>query len=170
MDERLLPRTAAMNRGPTRQAGLLGQGQMTFPSERPAPRTSALMTFGGYYAIDDFSAAMILISELKDPESGLNETELKSSVLFLNDLIANMKNASEVSAEALANLQKEAISIPVVGPLLFSTSNLPGTVAGVGGVISEALKTKKSFGLSRSSPWTAKNPEQMGKNQRLRKL
>ncbi|RMN36173.1 hypothetical protein ALQ48_04452 [Pseudomonas coronafaciens pv. zizaniae] len=143
MDERLLPRTAAMNRGPTRQAGLLGQGQMTFPSERPAPRTSALMTFGGYYAIDDFSAAMILISELKDPESGLNETELKSSVLFLNDLIANMKNASEVSAEALANLQKEAISIPVVGPLLFSTSNLPGTVAGVGGVISAALKTKK---------------------------
>ncbi|POP67687.1 hypothetical protein [Pseudomonas syringae] len=143
MDERLLPRTAAMLRGPSSQAGLLGQGQKSFPSEQPTPRTSALMTFGGYYAIDDVSAAMVLINELKDPDANLNETESKSSALFLRDIIANLRTGLDISAEALANLQKEAMSIPVVGPLLFSSSNLPGTAASVGGMISAASKTKK---------------------------
>ncbi|KWS31442.1 hypothetical protein [Pseudomonas syringae] len=143
MDERLLPRTAAMLRGPSSQAGLLGQGQKSFPSEQPTQRTSALMTFGGYYAIDDVSAAMILINELKDPDANLNETESKSSALFLRDIIANLRTGLDISAEALANLQKEAMSIPVVGPLLFSSSNLPGTAASVGGMISAASKTKK---------------------------
>ncbi|WP_236185397.1 hypothetical protein [Pseudomonas juntendi] len=40
-----------------------------------------------------------------------------------------------MSADKLLALKGKAESIPVVGPVLFSTANLPGMLAGVGGAI-----------------------------------
>lgn len=40
-------------------------------------------------------------------------------------------------------LKEKAEAIPVVGPLLFSTTNLPGTLASVGGVIHSGAKATK---------------------------
>lgn len=153
MDELLFPMTATPNFGPQRQPGLLGKGTLpSAPDMQMGAFTCEPLNIGGLYATDEYGAAMFLASELKSPDSDLNEGEREEAALMLRDLIANLYRVGEVSFDQMVQLQREAESIPNIGPLLFSAANLPGTVAGVGGMVSALSKVKSVNALLDMTP------------------
>ncbi|SDP57259.1 hypothetical protein SAMN04490202_4927 [Pseudomonas reinekei] len=134
MNNGLYPCTAADPMGVGPHDGLLGEGALPWPSEIASRAFPSSLAIGGLYSTDDLSAAEFLIKELSSPEAELSEDEYEEYWILLISLIAKLKKAVNVTAEQFAKIQKKAVSIPVVGPLLFSPANLPGTLASVGGL------------------------------------
>src|SRR5690242_14365692 len=128
MDERFLPCTVANPRGARQQAGLIGGGNLPFPSEIASRAFPAAQNFAGYYATSDYNAAMFLAHELASPELDMSPSEAQESAQLLRSLIRNLGTAVNVSIEALKELQRTAQSIPGIGDLMFSPANLPGTL------------------------------------------
>lgn len=145
MNKFLTPPTSAAFSCERRQPGLLGAGQQTFVGVsamsfymRP-PNPS----IAGQYATDEYTAALLLISQLSSPDEQMSPEEAESMAVMLEELLQNLKQAKDVSVEALQSLQKAAEGIPVLGPLMFSPGNIPGTLASGSGVVMAAAKTKK---------------------------
>lgn len=131
----IYPCTAADPMGVGAQDGLLGQGELPWPSTVAARSFPSTLDIGGRYTANDLDAAEFLIAELSAEQSDLTAEEAEDYALTLVGLLNKMASAGRVSADKLLALKKKAESIPVVGPVLFSTANLPGTLAGVGGAI-----------------------------------
>lgn len=147
MNNGLYPCTAADPMGVGPHDGLLGEGALPWPSEIASRAFPSSLAIGGLYSTDDLSAAEFLIKELSSPEAELSEDEYEEYWILLISLIAKLKKAVNVTAEQFAKIQKKAVSIPVVGPLLFSPANLPGTLASVGGLIHAGSRAAKVEGL-----------------------
>lgn len=147
MDERFLPCTVANPSGSRTQAGLLGSGNLPFPSEIASRAFPGSPNFSGYYVTSDYNAAMFLAHELASPDSDMTPGEAQESVQLLRSLLKNLSSAKNISIEALQDLQQAAASIPGVGDLLFSPSNLLGTVASVGTTLAALSKSKPVFEL-----------------------
>ncbi|WP_268796892.1 C40 family peptidase [Pseudomonas huanghezhanensis] len=97
----------------------------------------------GLYVTDNYTAALLLISQLSSPDQDMSSAEAESSALLLRELLKVMEGAKDVSVEALQSLQKAAAAIPTIGPLMFSPGNIPGTIASASGLVMAAAKTKK---------------------------
>ncbi|KPZ26973.1 hypothetical protein GIB57_23430 [Pseudomonas tremae] len=145
MNKFLTPPTSGALSCERRQPGLLGAGQQTFVGAsamnfymRP-PNPS----IAGQYATDEYTAALLLISQLSSPDEQMSPEEAESMAVMLKELLQNLEQAKDVSAEALQSLQKAAAGIPVLGPLMFSPGNIPGTLASGSGVVMAAAKAKK---------------------------
>jgi len=147
MDERFLPCTVANPRGTRQQAGLIGGGNLSFPSEIASRSFPAPQNFAGYYATSDYNAAMFLAHELASPELDMSPSEAQESLQLLRSLIRNLSSAKDVSLEALKELQKTAEAIPEVGSLLFSPANLPGTLVSAGTSVAAFSKSKSVVDL-----------------------
>jgi len=147
MDERFLPCTVANPRGTRQQAGLIGGGNLSFPSEIASRSFPAPQDFAGYYATSDYNAAMFLAHELASPELDMSPSEAQESLQLLHSLIRNLSSAKDVSLEALKELQTTAAAIPEVGSLLFSPANLPGTLVSAGTSVAAFSKSKSVVDL-----------------------
>ncbi|WP_422418959.1 hypothetical protein [Pseudomonas sp. GZD-222] len=124
---------------------------MPWPSDVAARAFPSILDIGGTYAVDDLSAAEFLIAELSSAKSELSEQEAEEYSLMLHTLLGKLKAAGRISGKELLAIKNKAESIPVVGPLLFSTANLTGTLASVGGVVhagSKATKVDKLLDLT----------------------
>ncbi|QKZ02398.1 hypothetical protein [Pseudomonas eucalypticola] len=153
MDEMLLPKTAMANLGPQRQPGLLGKGTLpSAPDMQMGAFTCSPLNIGGLYATDDYGAAMFLANDLQSPDPGMSAAELEAAALMLRDLMAKLYKEGKVGFEEMVELQKAAEGIPVIGPLMFSAANLPGTLAGVGGLIAGAAQTTSVNNLLDMTP------------------
>lgn len=73
----------------------------------------------------------------------MNPEEAESMATMLWGLLQNLSQAKDVSVDALESLQKAAAGIPVLGQLMFSPGNIPGTLASGSGLIMAATKAKK---------------------------
>ena len=62
------------------QDGLLGQGDLPWPSV-VAARTYAKMDVGGLYSADDMSAAEVLVAELQSSETQLSADEAEGQCI-----------------------------------------------------------------------------------------
>lgn len=145
MNKPLTPPTSAGLLCQRREPGLLGMGQKTFAGEsamgfymRPHSPDIA-----GEYATDDYTAALLLISQLSSPDEQMSSKEAEDSAVLLLGLLENLKQAKDVTAEAFQTLQKAAEGIPTLGPLMFSLGNIPGTIASGSGLVMAATKSKK---------------------------
>ncbi|CAI8784430.1 PE domain-containing protein [Pseudomonas sp. IT-P74] len=147
MDERFLPCTVANPRGSRQQAGLMGRGNLPFPSEIASRAFPAPPNFAGYYATNDYNAAMFLAHELASPDSDMSPTEAQESLQLLRSLIRSLSSAPDVSVEALKELQKTAEAIPEIGPLMFSPANLPGTLVSAGTSVAAFSRSKSVIDL-----------------------
>ncbi|MEL7941656.1 MULTISPECIES: hypothetical protein [Pseudomonas] len=127
--------------------GLLGEGELPWPEVVAARAMPSRINIGGEYATDDYSGAMFLAGELASADSDMSEEEAEESLALLVFLFGKLKQAGKTSAKEMEALRKQAEAIPVVGPLLFSASNLPGTVANVAGMMHAGLKTKRVVDL-----------------------
>lgn len=156
MREGLYPCTAADPMGSGPEQGLLGEGSLPWPSVVAARAFPSSLDIDGFYATDDLSAAHFLVSELSSDESDLTAEEAEDYFEMLISLFGRLKNASEVSAEQLLDLKARAEKIPVVGQLMFSTPNLPGTLASVAGIVHSGLKSTKVENLLDVSKSTKK--------------
>ncbi|MBO9551039.1 MAG: hypothetical protein J7573_16445 [Pseudomonas sp.] len=125
------------------QDGLLGDGALPWPSDVAARAFPSTVDIGGSYAIDSISGMEFLIAELSNPESDLSETESEEYLALLCSLLSEAKSSGAAGAEQLLALKQKAELIPVVGPLLFSTTNLPGTLASVGGIVHSGAQATK---------------------------
>ncbi|MBF4558276.1 hypothetical protein H7698_19530 [Pseudomonas sp. p50] len=152
MDGTLLPCTVANPRGLRRQAGLVGVGNLPFPSEIASRNFPASPNFAGYYATNDYNAAMFLAHELASPEAVMTPVEAQESVQLLRTLIQRLSAAKNTSAEALKKLQKMAGDIPDIGSLLFSSTSMPGTLITVGNMAAAMSKSKSVVDLLDLSP------------------
>nr|WP_240459519.1 hypothetical protein [Pseudomonas putida] len=139
---RIYPCTAADPMGLGGQDGLLGQGDLPWPSV-VAARTYAKMDVGGLYSADDMSAAEFLVAELQSSETQLSADEAEEYAQLLYSLIAKMEKSGRFAADELLAIKEKAEKIPVVGALLFSTANLPGTLANVAALGHAASKATK---------------------------
>lgn len=145
MNKFLTPPTSAALTCERKQTGLLGSGQQGFAGESamsfymrpPSP------SIAGQYATDDYTAALLLISQLSSPDEQMNPEEAESMATMLWGLLQNLSQAKDVSVDALESLQKAAAGIPVLGQLMFSPGNIPGTLASGSGLIMAATKAKK---------------------------
>ena len=146
MDEMFFPCTVANPRGARRQAGLMGSGNSSFPSEI-ASRAFPAQNFAGYYATSDYNAAMYLVHELASPDTDISSGEAQEYVQLLRSLLRRLRTAKDVSVEALKNLQAQAESIPGIGSLLFSPANLPGTLISAGTSVAAMSKSKSVVDL-----------------------
>ena len=146
MDEMFFPCTVANPRGARRQAGLMGSGNSSFPSEI-ASRAFPAQNFAGYYATSDYNAAMYLVHELASPDTDISSGEAQEYVQWLRSLLRRLRTAKDVSVEALKNLQAQAESIPGIGSLLFSPANLPGTLVSAGTSVAAMSKSKSVVDL-----------------------
>ncbi|MGF6092442.1 hypothetical protein [Pseudomonas sp. 18173] len=144
MDERFLPCTVANPRGARQQAGLIGGGNLPFPSEIASRAFPAAQNFAGYYATSDYNAAMFLAHELASPELDMSPSEAQESAQLLRSLIRNLGTAVNVSIEALKELQRTAQSIPGIGDLMFSPANLPGTLVSAGNTVAALARSKST--------------------------
>lgn len=122
--------------------GLLGEGSLPWPSVVASRRFPSTIGIGGLYATDDLSAAEFLIGELTDAESDLTRAESSIYLALLVELMVKLRTAADVSAEQFLVLKAKAESIPVVGGALFSSSNLPGTLANIAAIGYSASKVK----------------------------
>ena len=152
MDGTLLPCTVANPRGLRRQAGLVGGGNLPFPSEIASRNFPASPNFAGYYATNDYNAAMFLAHELASPEAVMTPVEAQESVQLLRTLIQRLSAGKNTSAEALKKLQKMAGDIPDIGSLLFSSTSMPGTLVTVGNMAAAMSKSKSVVDLLDLSP------------------
>lgn len=154
MNNGLYPCTAADPMGAGPQDGLLGEGSLPWPSEIAARAFPSSLSIGGLYSTDDLSAAEFLIKELSSQESALSEEESEEYCSLLISLIGKLKKAPNITIKQFTDIKQKAEAIPVVGPLLFSTANLPGTLASVGGLIhagSRATKVENLLDISQST-------------------
>ncbi len=142
MSSGLYPCTAANPMGADPDDGLLGEGSLPWPSVVASRRYPSTIGIGGRYATDDFSAAEFLIGELTDAESDLTKAESNIYLALLVELMEKLRTADDVSAEQFLALKAKAESIPVVGSALFSSSNLPGTLANIAAIGYSASKVK----------------------------
>ena len=133
-----------------RQQGLLGQGTLPYP-EVIANRFIPRIDVGGEYATDELSGATILAANLADPNNETTQDEALEDLHLLIMLFGTLKQKGQATAAELEDLRKRAEAIPVVGPLLFSPSNLPGTLASVGGVLHATSQTKRLIDLLKVS-------------------
>ncbi|AZF13702.1 hypothetical protein C4J92_0185 [Pseudomonas sp. R3-18-08] len=118
------------------QQAFVGESTMSFYMRPPSPGLA------GQYATDDYTAALLLISQLSSPDEQLAPEEAESMAVLLWELLQNIERSKDVSVEALQSLQKAAEGIPVLGPLMFSPGNIPGTIASGSGLIMAATKAK----------------------------
>lgn len=131
-------------------SGLLGQGALPWP-EVVAGRTFLHTDVGGEYGTDDLSAATLLAIDLAEPDTEASPGQTLDDLGLLVMLFAKLKENSSIAAKELAQLQKHAEAIPVIGPLLFSSSNLPGTLASVGGMLHATWQTRRVADLLKVS-------------------
>lgn len=143
MNKFLMPTNSADLQCNRREFGLLGGGQRQFVSESAMDFYLKPGQFAGDYAIDDYTAAWYLVHQLSSRDEQMSPAELKSGAFLLQELLHKLKFASNVSVEALKTLQQAAESIPVIGQLMFSGGNLPGTLATAAGGIMAAAKSIK---------------------------
>ena len=139
---RIYPCTAADPMGTGGQDGLLGQGDLPWPSV-VAARTYGRLDIGGIYSADDMSAAEFLIAELKSPDNELTADEAEEYALQLHSLISKIESSAKVTKDQVLALKEKAEAIPIVGKLLFGTANLPGTIANVGALVHAASMSTK---------------------------
>ncbi|MFJ4353085.1 hypothetical protein ACIPZ5_19545 [Pseudomonas sp. NPDC089428] len=145
------PCTAADPMGVGPEDGLLGDGALPWPRDVAARAFPSLVDIGGSYAIDTISGAEFLIAELSNPESDLSETEAEEYLALLCSVLGKIKSTGAAGGEQFLALKKKAELIPVVGPLLFSTTNLPGTLTSVGVIVhsgTQATKVENLLDLS----------------------
>ncbi|SDK88994.1 hypothetical protein SAMN05216189_105620 [Pseudomonas delhiensis] len=133
-----------MGRGPQ---GLLGEGELPWPEVVAARAFPSQINIGGEYATDDLSGAAFLISELENPDNEMSAEETEDSIALLILLFARLKQSAKVSASELESLRKRAEAIPYIGSPLFGHANLPGTLAGVAGVLHARLLSKRLIDL-----------------------
>lgn len=131
-----------MGRGPQ---GLLGEGELPWPEVVAARAFPSQVNIGGEYVTDDYSGAMFLAGELADGDMSAEEAE--ESLALLVFLFGKLKQAGKTSAKEMEALRKQAEAIPVVGPLLFSPTNLPGTILSTIGGIHSGVQTRKLIDL-----------------------
>jgi hypothetical protein len=129
------------------QAGLIGGGSLPFPSELASRAIPAPPNFAGYYATNDYNAAMFLAHELASPDLDMSPSEAQESLQLLRSLIRNLSAAKNITVEMLKELQKTAEAIPEVGPLMFSPANLPGTLVSAGSTVAALAKSKSTVDL-----------------------
>lgn len=152
MSSFLTPPTSASMRCERRQPGLLGRGQQGFAGESAMDFYMQPGRFAGEYATDDYTAAVYLVHQLSSPDEDMSPDEFRSAALLLRELLQKLKSATNVSAEALQALQKAAENIPVIGTLMFSGGNLPGTIAAAAGGVMAAAKARKVTDLLEMTP------------------
>lgn len=143
MSNFLRPPTSASMRCERRQPGLLGRGQQGFAGESAMDFYMQPGQFAGEYATDDYTAAVYLVHQLSSRDEDMSPDEFRSAALLLRELLQKLKSATNVSVEALQALQKAAEKIPVIGTLMFSGGNLPGTIATAAGGIMAAARARK---------------------------
>ena len=83
---------------------------------------------------------------------------------MLRDLMGKLYQAGNIRFEEMAELQRAAENVPVIGPLMFSTANLPGTLASVGGVIAGGAQTKTVNSLLDMTPAVRKKLQAWAKS------
>ncbi|MED5611468.1 hypothetical protein VV867_27520 [Pseudomonas sp. JH-2] len=133
-----------MGRGPQ---GLLGEGELPWPEVVAARAFPSQINIGGEYVTDDYSGAMFLAGELATADSGMPAEEAEESLALLVFLFGKLKQVGKTSAKEMEVLRKQAEAIPVVGPLLFSPTNLPGTVLSTIGMTHSGIQTRKLIDL-----------------------
>ncbi|MDU8432875.1 hypothetical protein RYA99_27300 [Pseudomonas syringae pv. actinidifoliorum] len=143
MNKFLTPPTSAALSCERRQPGLLGSGQQGFAGKSAMDFYMQPGRFAGLYATDDYTAAVYLVHQLSSRDEQMSPDEFKSAALLLRKLLQKLKSATNVSVEALQSLQQAAEKIPVIGPLMFSAGNLPGTVATAAGGVMAAAQSRK---------------------------
>ncbi|WP_122579848.1 hypothetical protein [Pseudomonas viridiflava] len=143
MSKFLKPPTSAVLRCERPQPGLLGGGYQPFAGESASNFYMPLKNFAGTYETDDYSAAIYIVNLLLSKNAELSSEEYKSLVIQLRGYLKTLKASADVPVEALKSLQKSAESIPEIGPLMFSTANLPGTIASASGAVMAAAKARK---------------------------
>lgn len=139
----LTPPTSASLQCNRRQSGLLGGGQQGVAGGSAMDFYMQPGRFAGQYPTDDYTAAVYLVHQLSSSDEQMTPDEFRSAALLLRELLQKLKSATNVSVEALQTLQQAAQNIPGIGPLMFSQSNLPGTVATAAGGVMAAAKAKK---------------------------
>lgn len=143
MGSLLRPSTSASLQCERTQSGLLGRGQQGFVGESAMDFYMQPGRFAGEYATDDYTAAVYLVHQLSSPDEQMSPKEYKDAALLLRELLERLKHAANVSAEALQSLQQAAANIPGIGSLMFSSANLPGTIASASGAVMAAAKARK---------------------------
>ncbi|MNE02535.1 hypothetical protein D3C80_950140 [compost metagenome] len=152
MSNFLTPPTSASMRCERRQPGLLGRGQQGFAGESAMDFYMQPGQFAGEYATDDYTAAVYLVHQLSSRDEDMSPDEFRSAALLLRELLQKLKSATNVSVEALQALQQAAEKIPVIGSLMFSGGNLPGTIAAAAGGVMAAAKARKVTDLLDMTP------------------
>lgn len=143
MSSFLTPPTSASLRCERRQPGLLGSGQQAFAGGSAMDFYMQPGRFAGEYPTDDYTAAVYLIHQLSSRDEQMSPDEFTSAALLLRELLQKLKSATDVSVEALQALQQAAGNIPVIGTLMFSGGNLPGTIATAAGGVMAAARGRK---------------------------
>lgn len=139
---RFYPCTAADSMGLGGQDGLLGQGDLPWPSV-VAARSYSRLDIGEIYYADDISAAELLIAELKSSDAELGAEEAEEYALLLRNLISKIQTSAQYTRDQVVSIQEKAASIPLVGSLLFGAANLPGTLANVGTLVHAGSKSTR---------------------------
>jgi hypothetical protein len=103
-----------------RQQGLLGQGTLPYP-EVIANRVIPRIDVGGEYATDEFSGAMVLTTNLADPDDETTPKEAQEDLGLLILLYATIKQKSLATAAELEELRKLACCTPPARPSALST-------------------------------------------------
>lgn len=143
MSNAIYPCTAADPMGQGPQNGLLGEGALPWPSDIAVQAFPASIDFGGMYTAEDVDAVEFLIAQLNASENELTAQEAENYALMLYESFDKMAASGKIGANKFLDLKKKAQAIPIVGPPLFSITNLPGTLASIGGVIHAGSKTTR---------------------------
>lgn len=89
------------------QDGLLGQGDLPWPSV-VAARTYGRLDIGGIYSADDMSAAEFLIAELKSSETELSADEAEEYAPLLSNLISKLETSAKVTKNQVLAIRKKS--------------------------------------------------------------
>ncbi|VVQ26157.1 hypothetical protein PS928_06382 [Pseudomonas fluorescens] len=143
MSNFLTPPTSASLRCERRQPGLLGSGQQGCAGGSAMDFYMQPGRLAGEYPTDNYTAAVYLVHQLSSRDEQMSPDEFISAALLLRELLQKLKSATNVSVEALQALQQAAAKIPVIGPLMFSGGNLPGTIATAAGGVMAAARARK---------------------------
>ncbi len=143
MSNRLYPCSVSDPLGEGTNSGLLGQGQLPWPSVIAERHFPTDISISGFYATDELSAAHFMVATLSDPDNGMDVQEHEQMALHLSYLLSKIKAAGYVTAREVMELQQKAETIPVIGPALFSLSSLPGTTAALAAFINASSKTER---------------------------
>ncbi|HBO0859700.1 hypothetical protein KKY53_10635 [Pseudomonas aeruginosa] len=130
--------------------GLLGQGTLPYP-EVIANRAIPRVDLGGDYVTDELSGATYLAADLAQPDSEATADENLEDLGLLVTLYGTMKQKGLATAAELEDLRKSAEAIPVVGPLLFSPTNLPAVMGSLTGIVHASSQTRQVIDLLKVS-------------------